>query len=94
MGRSSGLPAMEPGALGVEGTQKGSFLDSLKASLSNVNDLQKSSDHAVQQFASGQGGNLHDVMIAMEKAEVAIRTVASVRNKVVEAYQEILRMQV
>ena len=38
--------------------------------------------------------NLHDLMITMEKAEMSLKTVNAVRNKMVEAYQEIMRMQV
>jgi flagellar hook-basal body complex protein FliE len=42
----------------------------------------------------GQAPSVHDTMIAMEKADVSLRLTTKVRNKVVEAYQEIMRMQV
>lgn len=59
--------------------------------------LQAISDHAnakTEALATGQDVELHDVMIALEMESLAISLVTEVRNKVVEAYQEIARMQV
>lgn len=71
-----------------------SFQDTLKSALGDVNDALKAADAATQNFASGKAANLHEVMIAMEKADLSLRTISAVRNKVVDAYQEIMRMQV
>jgi len=71
-----------------------SFLETLQGQLSSTNESLQAADKAAQNFASGKGGDLHEVMIAMEKADVSLRTVTAVRNKVVEAYQEIMRMPV
>ena len=71
-----------------------SFMDTLQSALGQVNELQTKADHAVLDFSSGKDTNLHDVMIAMEKADVSLRTLGQVRNKMVEAYQDILKMQV
>lgn len=71
-----------------------SFGDFLKNALSEVNNLQKASDTANIQLAAGDNIDLHTVMIAGEKANLALQLTVQVRNKVVEAYQEIMRMQV
>jgi flagellar hook-basal body complex protein FliE len=91
----AGLPNAEsPGkAEGSEG-KSGSFAAVLKDSLTEVNKMQQKADAAVTALASGDKVNLHETMIAMEQADVSFRMMMQVRNKIVEAYQEILRMQV
>ena len=71
-----------------------SFADTLKASIDNVNQLQKASDKGAQDLATGRTDNVADVMIAAEKADIALRVMVQVRNKIVDAYQEIMKMQV
>jgi len=70
------------------------FADTLSESLQKVNDLQKKADNAIEDFAAGKTGNIHETMIAVGKADVAFRLTMQVRNKIVEAYQEVMRMQV
>jgi len=72
----------------IEGA--GKFFSEL---ISKVNDLQVQSDQAIQGLASGENKNLHEVMISMEKANVSFLFMSQVRNKAIEAYQEIMRMQ-
>lgn len=62
--------------------------------VSKVNDIQIQSDKSVQQLASGENKNLHEVMIAVEKASISFQFMSQVRNKAIEAYQEVMRMQV
>ena len=71
-----------------------SFIDTLKTALSEVNEIQAQSDSALKNFATGKGGSLESAMIAMNKADLTLRTAAAVRNKLVEAYNEVMRMQV
>ena len=59
-----------------------------------MNDLQTQSDKSIQGLASGENKNLHEVMISMEKASISFQFMSSVRNKALEAYQEVMRMQV
>ena len=87
------LPAAACSPL-TEEAQKNSFGNMLKSHLTEVNHLQNSADTAVQKLASGQDKDIHNTMIAMEKAGVAFQLTMQVRNKVLEAYQEIMRMQV
>jgi flagellar hook-basal body complex protein FliE len=73
---------------------EGSFASVLKQSLTEVNQMQQKADAAITALASGEKVSLHETMIAMEQADVSFRMMMQVRNKIVEAYQEILRMQV
>lgn len=74
-------------------TQK-SFADTLKNAIESVNEMQKAADKSAQDLATGRTDNVQDVMIAAEKADIALRVMVQVRNKIVDAYQEIMRMQV
>ena len=62
--------------------------------IGSVNELQKSSDKAIQNLATGRTDNIAEVMIASEKADIALRLMVQVRNKIIDAYQEIMKMQV
>ncbi|MHB1400240.1 MAG: flagellar hook-basal body complex protein FliE [Trichloromonadaceae bacterium] len=70
------------------------FVDSLNSAISRVNGAQVEADRAVEQLHAGEAKNLHEVMITMEKADISLRLMVQMRNKAVEAYQEIMRMQV
>lgn len=71
-----------------------SFADTLAKSIEEVNHLQKEADVAIENLASGESQNVHGAMLAVNKADVAFRMTMQVRNKIVEAYQEVMRMQV
>ena len=80
---------------GVSGPEGGkNFADTLKDAVGSVNELQKSSDVAMQNLATGKTDNVADVMIATEKADIALRLMMQVRNKIIDAYQEVMKMQV
>ena len=71
-----------------------SFADTLKEAVDNVNALQKQADVKMQELATGKTSNIPEVMMAAEKADIALRMMVQVRNKVIEAYQEVMKMQV
>lgn len=71
-----------------------SFGSVLEDSLAEVNRLQQQADRSITDLATGEKASVHDTMIAMEQASVSFQLMMQVRNKIVEAYQEILRMQV
>lgn len=85
-----GAPEVRPPAV----SGGGSFAGVLKSSLAEVNQLQQKADAAITALATGDKASLHDTMIAIEQADVSFRLMMQVRNKIVEAYQEIMRMQV
>jgi flagellar hook-basal body complex protein FliE len=78
---------------GIDKTQA-SFADTLKSAIGSVNELQKASDKGAQDLATGRTDNVAEVMIASEKADIALRVMVQVRNKIIDAYQEIMKMQV
>jgi flagellar hook-basal body complex protein FliE len=84
--------AASPGTAGPAGGP--AFGQVLKESLNQVNTLQHEADQAIQSLASGGTTTLHDTMLAIQKAELSFKLMMQVRNKIVEAYQEVLRMQV
>lgn len=71
-----------------------SFADTLAESLNKVNSIQQEADQAIEKLVSGKTQNIHETMLAVGKADIAFRMTMQVRNKIVEAYQEVLRMQV
>ena len=70
------------------------FGEMFKAALQKVNQQQLEAEEAVQQLASGEMDDLHQVMIATEKARLSLQLTVQVTNKVVEAYKEMTRMQI
>jgi flagellar hook-basal body complex protein FliE len=71
-----------------------SFGDWMAAEIHAVDSKVQQSDAAAQSVAMGSADNLHDVMIRMEEARLSFQLLAQVRNKLLEGYQEIMRMQV
>ena len=71
-----------------------SFADTLNEAIGSVNDMQKSADKQAQELATGRTDNVADVMIAAEKADIALKLMVQVRNKIIDAYQEVMKMQV
>ncbi len=71
-----------------------SFTEVLKTSISEVDRLQHETDGAIQELVSGKEKNVHEVMVAMEKASLSLELLVQVRNKVIAAYDEIKRMQI
>ena len=71
-----------------------SFGGMLKGALAQVDQLHKEADHAIQELAAGEEKDIHKTMIALEKAEISFQLMMQVRNKIIRAYEEIMRMQV
>lgn len=78
---------------GLEPAQK-SFGETLKDAVASVNQLQQTADRKMEDLATGKAKSIPDVMIAAEKADIALKLMLQVRNKVIDAYQEIMKMQV
>jgi len=72
----------------------GSFKEVLSDALQQVDEAQKVSDRQIQNVLSGDVQDVHTAMIAMQKAELSFQMMMQVRNKLIEAYQEVMRMQV
>ncbi len=72
---------------------RSSFAEVLGSAIGQVDALQGQADAESEKLALG-GGNLHETALALEKADVALKVAMKVRNKLVDAYQEIMRMSV
>lgn len=83
------VPKLELGNVGEK-----SFGETLVESLEKVNNLQLEADKAIEDLATGKSQSIHEAMLALSKADIAFRLTMQVRNKIVEAYQEIMRMPV
>ena len=71
-----------------------SFKDLLKKAVGDLNASQVGANEAIQNLATGGEDNLHDVIISMEKASMTLQYAIQIRNKVLDAYQSIIQMQV
>jgi flagellar hook-basal body complex protein FliE len=85
------IPRSRGGGQGASGT---SFGEVLRDAISTTNELQKQSDQEIQKLMTGETQDLHATMIAVQKADLSFQMMMQVRNKLVQAYQEIMRMQV
>ncbi|UQD51704.1 flagellar hook-basal body complex protein FliE [Bacillus methanolicus] len=70
------------------------FATVLKEQIDKMNEAQNQSDLMTEKLARGENVDLHQVMIAAQKASITLQATIEIRNKVIEAYQEVMRMQV
>lgn len=77
-----------------EASKKNSFYDMLEKSLEETNNLQKTADRASSDLATGKSENIHETMLALSQAELSFNLMVQVRNKVLESYQDVMRMQI
>ena len=75
-------------------TANSTFKDIFDSALQNLNDSQLNVEQTAKKFLTGEIQDVHTVVIAMEEAKLSMQLAVEVRNKIVEAYQEISRMQV
>lgn len=78
----------------IQNGETTSFAETLQKAFERVNEMQLHSAEIARQFAAGETDDLIRVVTASEEASVALQLAVQVRNKVIEAYQEIMRMQV
>lgn len=71
-----------------------SFSDMVSDAINSVDEAQKTADQNVQNIVTGKSDNIHEAMISMEKAKLSFQLMMEVRNKAVETYQELSRMQI
>ena len=88
-------PTPQVGEIGRSaGAEGASFSDLLGDALGRVNAAQQQADVAMERVATGDAEDLHEAMLAIERADIALRLTAQVTQKAVEAYKEVSRMQV
>ena len=98
IGGIKSLGSIDPrAAYGVERTApetKRSFTDQLAQAIDKVEDLQTRRGEIVDDMVAGRVTEVHDVMIAAKESQLAFELLVEVRNKLLEGYQELMRMQV
>lgn len=85
-----GLPQLQKTNLDSKSVD---FSEVLKNALDKVNDSQINAENATQQLITGEATDIHQVMLATEEAKLSLELAVQIRNKLVDAYQEIMRMQ-
>ena len=70
------------------------FGDVLKKAIAEVNGLEKEADRQVVELATGRAANVHEAMLALQKADISFRLLMEIRDKLISAYQEIMRLPV
>ena len=76
------------------GKAAGGFGDAISRGIENVSNLQQNADDMLAQFASGGNVQIHEVMAATSKATLGMQIMVEVRNRALEAYQQIMNIQV
>ncbi|GAB6192679.1 flagellar hook-basal body complex protein FliE [Desulfocastanea catecholica] len=84
----------QAGQTSAIGKSAAGFGDMLTSMMGKVNEAQITGDEAVTKLQSGEARHLHEVMIAVEEADVSLRMLVQMRNKALTAYEEIMRMQI
>ena len=75
-------------------TTKANFGELLKGSIENLNNVQNESDKMTNALASGKAQDLHNIMITAQKASITLETTVQFQQKAIDAYNEIMRMQI
>ena len=96
----SQLPALKPlseagtaSTQGTSGTESANFSDILKQALQDVNTAQHSADQEARNLMTGDATDMHTAILAVQKADVSFQMMMAVRSKLIDAYREVMRMQ-
>ncbi len=93
--RITGGAGISPAGAGKsQGAAGKGFGEALKKAVQEIDSLQRQADQEINRVQLQDSGSIHATMIALEKADLSLRTMIQVRNKVLDAYQEIMRMAV
>ena len=87
---SEALSALGPS---VSSAAEGTFGNVIQRFVADTNAQQIQADQAVHKLATGQSDSIHETMLAMAKADLSFRVFVEVQSKVIESYQEVMRMQ-
>lgn len=90
--QATGALATPAGLSGA--TQPKGFTEVFEHQLGKVNQDLAAAETSLQKLAAGESVELHDVMISLETARISVQTMIQVRNRLVDAYQEVMRMQI
>jgi flagellar hook-basal body complex protein FliE len=88
------LNSLAPAAQAGSREAAAGFKESLAQTVREIDGMQKEANQAIETMAAGEPKDVHEVMIAMEKAGISLRLMVQVRNKIMTAYEEIMRLQI
>ena len=88
------LPQPRVGGRHPTGEEGPSFREMLTSSLDEVRNLQAQADDAIRNLVTGEVTDVTEAMVAVERADLAFNTMMQIRNKIIQAYEEIMRMNV
>ncbi len=102
MNQISGLPTVSSAALELSAKREPestahsgkTFTEMLKDSMEQVNTQQSQADQAIKELVAGRSKNIHETMLTIEKADTSLKLMMQVRNKILDAYKEVMRMPV
>jgi flagellar hook-basal body complex protein FliE len=91
-------PITPPAPIQIDGAQGSSattsaFGDLFNSAINQVESARSQADQSVDQFLSGEGDDLHSTILSVQRADLEFQLAMQVKNKVVSAYQEVMRMQ-
>ena len=86
------LSAPKPAVAGQSAEK--AFSSVLKDAITDINKLQVNADEKIAEVQLGKTANIHEAVVALEKADISFRAMMQVRNKIMDAYQEVMRIQV
>ncbi|NLP13551.1 MAG: flagellar hook-basal body complex protein FliE [Clostridium sp.] len=72
----------------------GAFGEFLNNAMNEISELERQSSYIAEEFAAGRTDNIHQVMIAAQKVDIALQFTMQIRNKILDAYNEIMRIQI
>jgi flagellar hook-basal body complex protein FliE len=91
-GTATSLP-LRPADTSAVSTAKSGFADIMKSTIDQVNQAQNAGDRGIEQLNTGNAESLHEVMLAVEEADISLKMLVQMRNKALQAYDDIMRMQ-
>lgn len=91
---SPSLPLQKPQSTNPVEQSSANFEELVTTMISDVNQAQRLGGDAIMELQSGKAEHLHEVMLAVEKADISMRMLVQIRNRALSAYEEIMRMQI
>ncbi len=92
-GAGASLP-LRPADTSAVSTAKSGFADIMKSTIEQVSQAQNTGAQAVEKLNTGNADSLHEVMLAVEEADISLKMLVQMRNKALAAYDDIMRMQI
>src|ERR1700683_2934020 len=94
IGAAGGIQSAASSAASAAAKTGGGFASALAGAIQSVGQPRQQADKSIQNFLSGDGEELHNVALSVQRASLAFDLGLQVRNKIVSAYQEVMKMQI